>query len=442
MSWPLLNRRRLKLQARRNGMEQIRRAEWERTMKVQEVILRAMAKKITWWQAAEILGISNRTMRRWKWRYEHDGFKGLLDGRKGRPSWKRVPTGETERILGLYRDKYFDLNVRHFYEKVTTEHGVTLSYTWVKNLLQGAGLVKKNRDRQRHRKRRPRRPIPGMLLHIDGSHHQWFQDDRWLDLLVILDDATSEIYYAQLVEDESTRTVMRALRDVIERKGLFCALYSDRASHFFYTPKAQQRVNQQQPTQVGRAMNELGIQTIPAYSPQARGRSERSFGTWQGRLPQELRLRGIVTLEAANTFLHGEYIHQFNSRFTVTAAQPGTAFVPLRHHDLDRIFSIQHERTVNNDNTVRIGNVVLQIEPTAWRSTLARCHVMIQERLDGTLVVSYGPHVVGRYTLSGQPIAEMKVSSKAKRSKKSAVKRMGADFFVKTETAAARSTPR
>jgi transposase len=193
-----------------NGMEQIPRAEWERTMKVQEGILRAMAKKITFWQAAEILGISNRTMRRWKWTYEHDGFKGLLDGRKGKPSWKRVPAGETERILALYRDTYFDLNLRHFYEKVTSQHGVTLSYTWVKNLLQGAGLVKKSRDRKPHRKRRPRRPIPGMLLHIDGSHHRWFQDDRWLDLLVILDDATSEIYYAQLVEDEDTRTVMTA----------------------------------------------------------------------------------------------------------------------------------------------------------------------------------------------------------------------------------------
>jgi transposase len=296
-------------------MEQIPLAEWERTMKVQEVILRAMAKKMTWWQAAEILGISNRTMRRWKWKYEHDGFKGLLDGRKGKASWKRVAAGETERILALYRDTYFDLNVRHFYEKVTSQHGVTLSYTWVKNLLQGAGLVKKSRDRQPHRKRRPRRPIPGMLLHIDGSHHRWFQDDRWLDLLVILDDATSEIYYAQLVEDEDTRTVMTALRDVIVRKGLFCALYSDRAGHFFYTPKAQQQVDHRQPTQVGRAMKDLGIQMIPAYSPQARGRGERSFSTWQGRLPQELRLRGITTLEAANTFLRKQYIQEFNSPF-------------------------------------------------------------------------------------------------------------------------------
>jgi len=423
-------------------MEQIPRAEWERTMKVQEVILRAMAKKISWWQAAEILGISNRTMRRWKWNYEHEGFKGLLDGRKGKPSWKRVPAGETERILGLYRDTDFDLNVRHFYEKVSSQHGVTLSYTWVKNLLQGAGLVKKSRDRKPHRKRRPRRPIPGILLHIDGSHHQWFQDDRGLDLLVILDDATSEIYYAQLVEDEDTRTVMTALRDVIVRKGVFCALYSDRAGHFFYTPKAQKQVDHRQLTQVGRAMKDLGIQMIPAYSPQARGRGERSFSTWQGRLPQELRLRGITTLNAANAFLRDEYIQEFNSRFTVAAAEPGTAFVPVVSQDLDRIFSVQHERTVSNDNTVRLANMLLQIEPTAWRSTLAGCHVLIQQRLDGTIVISYGPHVIGRYTQHGKPIHELHERSKSKHLKKPAQREVGAGFFLNKVTSAARSSPR
>jgi len=399
------------------GMQQIPLAEMERTMKMQEVILRAMAKKITWWQAAEILGISNRTMRRWKWQYENEGFKGLLDGRKGKPSWKPVPAGETERILSLYRDRYFDLNVRHFYEKATAQHGVTLSYTWVKNLLQGAGLVKKSPDRKPHRKRRPRRPLPGMLLHIDGSHHQWFQDDRWLDLLVILDDATSEIYYAQLVEDECTRTVMAALRAVIERLGLFCALYSDRAGHFFHTPKAQQQVDRRQLTQVGRAMNNLGIQMIPAYSPQARGRGERSFGTWQGRLPQELRLRGITTMETANGFLRRDYIPEFNSRFTVAAAQPGTAFVPNASHlDLDRIFSIHHERTVNNDNTVRLAHMTLQIQPTIWRSTLAGCRVVVQERLDDTIVISYGPHQVGRFTSDGQPIRELQLGRNSKKS--------------------------
>src|SRR6266849_2500660 len=207
------------------------KAAVERAMKVQEVILRAMAKRITWWQAAEIIGISDRQMRRWRERYEEFGYDGLFDRRQGKPSPKRVPVARVEQVLGLYRDRYFDLNVQHFHEKLQHEHQIELSYTWVKLALQGAGLVTRGRKRGVHRKRRPRRPLPGMLLHIDGSHHRWFQDERWYDLIVILDDATSEIYYAQLVEEESTATVLAALRAVVERKGLFCALYSDRGSH-------------------------------------------------------------------------------------------------------------------------------------------------------------------------------------------------------------------
>ena len=232
------------------GMESYPRAAVERAMKVQEVILRAMAKKITWWQAAEIIGISDRQMRRWRERYEEGGYDGLIDRRRGRPSEKRVPLAQAEQVLGFYREKYFDLNVRHFHEKLGAEHGIHLSYTWVKSALQGAGLVAKARKRGMHRKRRERRPLPGMLLHIDGSRHQWFQDERWYDLIVILDDASSEIYYAQLVEEESTITVMAALREVIQRKGLFCALYSDRGSHFWLTPKAGNKVDPHRLTQV------------------------------------------------------------------------------------------------------------------------------------------------------------------------------------------------
>jgi len=209
----------------------------ERAMKVQEVILRAMAKQITWWQAAEIMGISDRHMRRWRERYQEFGYDGLLDRRRGKPSPKRVPLAVVEQVLGLYRDRYPDLNVRHFHEKLGDEHQIELSYSWVKQALQGAGLVARGRKRGVHRKRRPRRPLPGMLLHIDGSRHRWFQDERWYDPIVILDDASSEIYYAQLVGEESTVTVLAALREVIERKGVFCALYSDRGSHFWLTPK-------------------------------------------------------------------------------------------------------------------------------------------------------------------------------------------------------------
>jgi transposase len=385
-------------------MKRSTEAAWERAMKIQEVMLRAMAKRIAWWQAAEIIGISCRQMRRWRLRYEENGYDGLRDRRRGRASEKRVALEQVEEVLRLYQEQYFDFNVRHFHEKLLAEHQIKLSYTWVKLALQGAGLVKKGRKRGVHRKRRPRRSLPGMLLHIDGSQHQWFCDHRWYDLIVIMDDATSAVYYAQLVEEESTRTVMAGLRTVIEEQGLFCSLYSDRASHFFLTPKAGQAVNHDRPTQVGRTMKELGIQLIPAYSPQARGRSERGFGTWQGRLPQELRRRGIVTPEAANRFLREEYIAEFNQRFSVAASERGTAFVPLRRKDLDLVFSLQHERVVARDNTVSFANRIWQLERSKLRATLAGCRVTIHEHLDETVSITFGPHLVGRFNHEALPL--------------------------------------
>ncbi len=376
-------------------------AEMERMMKVQDVLLKAMAKKLSWWAAAEILGVTDRTMRRWRERMQKDGYSGLADRRKGKPSAKRVPLAVAEEVLRLYQEVYWDLNIRHFHEKLREEHEIRLSYTWVQKALQGAGLVARRRKRGPHRRRRPRRPMPGMLLHIDGSKHRWLNDGRWHDLIVILDDATSEIYYAQLVEEESTRTVMAALREVIERKGLFCALYSDRGSHFFVTPKAGEKVDKHRLTQVGRAMKELGVQMIPAYSPQARGRSERSFGTWQGRLPQELRLAGIDSVEEANRFLREGYIGEFNAKFQLTAEQKGTAFRRSSRSDLDWIFTIQTERTVAKDNTVAIGERCWQLDKTRFRHTLAGVMVTINEHLDGTVSIRWGPHVVGRFAADG-----------------------------------------
>jgi transposase len=381
------------------------KAAMERAMKVQDVMLQAMAKKITWWQAAEILGISDRHMRRWRERYVEEGYNGLFDRRRGKPSRRRVPVATVERVFALYREKYFDLNVQHFHEKLQAEHGIELSYTWVKQALQGAGLVARGRKRGAHRKRRERRPLPGMLLHIDGSRHQWFQDERWYDLIVILDDATSEIYYAQLVQEESTATVMAGLREVIERKGVFCALYSDRGSHFWLTPKVGGKVDPHRLTQVGRALHDLGVQMIPAYSPQARGRSERNFGTWQGRLPQELRLHKIASLEAANGFLREHYIAEFNQRFQRAAAQRGSAFLPCRRRDLNLIFSLQFERTVNRDNTVSFQNLSLQIERVRWRASLAGCQAVVHQHMDGTLSLTHGPHCLGRYTAQGTALA-------------------------------------
>jgi hypothetical protein len=252
-----------------------------------------------------------------------------------------------------------------------------------------------------------------MLLHIDGSKHQWFGDERWYDLIVILDDATSDIYYAQLVEEESTRTVMLGLLTVIQQRGLFCALYSDRGSHFFVTPKAGQKVDKLRLTQVGRAMKELGVQMIPAYSPQARGRSERSFGTWQGRLPQELRLAGIVDVAKANEFLNTRYIAEFNGKFTEPAAEKATAFRKCSRTDLDWVFTIQTERVVNKDNTVAIGERSWQIEKSRFRSSLADCTVTIHEHLNGNVSIRYGPHVVARCDAEGRPLAGSKDSAKS-----------------------------
>jgi hypothetical protein len=315
-----------------------------------------------------------------------------------------------EEVLRLYRDKYFDFNVMHFHEKLVERHGFKISYTWTKSLLQKSGLVAREPKRGVHRKKRERRPLSGMLLHIDGSEHQWFQEGRWYDLIVIMDDATGEIYYAQLVDEESTRTVMAGLKKVISQKGIFCALYSDRASHFWLTPKAGEPVDRQALTQVGRALRELGIQMIPAYSPQARGRSERSFGTWQGRLPQELRIRGIKTVEEANRFLESEYIAEFNRRFAVRSSEEGTAFVKCRRRDLDQVFSIQSERIVNRDNTVKFKNLVLQIDRQSFRGSLANCRVTVCEHLDESITIAFGPHRVGIFDAQGNPLRKQTTS--------------------------------
>jgi transposase len=375
-------------------------------MKLQDVILKAMAKKLTWIEAAEIAGMSVRNMQRMRQRYVEGGYTGLFDQRRGKRSIHRVPMETAEKVLALFQQKYYDFNVRHFHEKLRQVEGIRLSYSWVKQALQGAGLVVRRRKRGPHRRRRPRRPLPGMLLHIDASKHRWFQDDRYYDLIVVLDDATSEIYYAQLVEEESTRTTMAAFREVIEGKGLFCASYSDRGSHFFVTPKAGAKVDPHRLTQLGRALQELGIKMIPAYSPQARGRSERNFGTWQGRLPQELRLAGSTTLEEANRFLRERYIEEFNQNFAVAAAEPGTAFRKCARRDLECVFSIQTERVVEKDNTVAIGPQWWQIEKGRWRYSLAGQTVTIHQHLDGTVSIRYGPHVVGRYDSDGRPLAE------------------------------------
>ena len=402
-------------------MKHYSEAAVERMMKVQEVIMRAMAKKLRWYEAAEVLGISVRQMRRRKERWDRQGYDGLFDRRLGKPSPKRVPVSTVEEVLRLYQAQYHDFNVKHFHEKLKREHQIKLSYTWVKKALQTAGLVRQRGRRSKHRKRREPRPLPGMMLHIDGSKHKWFADGCYFDLIVVLDDATNEVYYAQLVEAESTFTVMAALRTVIETKGVFCSLYCDRASHFFLTPKAGEKVANNHFTQVGRALAELNIRMIPAYSPEARGRSERNFRTWQGRLPQELRWHGITTRSAANEFLRTSYIAEFNAQFARSAKEAGSAFTTCQRQDLDFVFALQHERSVARDNTVVYGNRVLQLEQTKWRFSLAGCKVNVYEQADRTISILYGLHVVGRYDETGAALVQAPRKKAAAGKKRSAV---------------------
>lgn len=378
----------------------------ERTMKVQEVILRAMSGEIHWIQAAEILGVSDRTMRRWKDRYEEHGYDGLLDRRRGCPSPKRMDFGRAQQILGLYRERYRGWNVAHFHDQIRDEHRIRVSYTWVKLALQGAGLVEKLSFRGGHRKRRDRRSLPGMMLFQDASTHAWWPGGQQ-DLLVTLDDATSEVYDAVFVPQEDTRSVLGQLQRVVERKGVFCSLYTDRASHFTTTRSGlspHRPQSAKDPTQVQRALQELGTQLIPSNSPQARGRMERLWGTWQGRLPQELALRGIRDYDGANRFLRQYWLSYHRKRWSVPAPQKGTAFVSCNRSDLDQVFAVQEDRTVNNDNTVQYGRTRFQLSPSELRISFAKCRVRVYEHLNGTLSIGYGPHTLGRFQATGQPL--------------------------------------
>ena len=268
-------------------------------------------------------------MRRWRERYEEFGYDGLFDRRRGQPSPKRVPVATVEQVLGLVPGPVFRSERAAFSREAGGRARDRAELHLGEAGVAGSGTGGARTQARSASQAAARRPLPGMLLHIDGSRHRWFQDERWYDLIVILDDATSEIYYAQLVEEESTATVMAALREVIERKGVFCALYSDRGSHFWLTPKVGGKVDTSAATQVGRALHELGLQMIPAYSPQARGRSERNFGTWQGRLPQELRLRHWGRWRRRTGFCGNNYIAEFNRRFQMRAPAAGPCVCAL-----------------------------------------------------------------------------------------------------------------
>jgi transposase len=376
-----------------------------RRMKFEDVYGRWQQRRLSQAEAAEILGMSERTFRRWRDRYEDGGAAGLLDRRLGKASARGVPVDQVQTVLTLYRERYRGFTAKHFHDKLRQHHGFALGYTWTKLRLQAAGLVPKAERRSAHRKKRPRRPLRGMMLHQDGSSHRWLPAlDRELDLIVTMDDATSELYSAFLVEEEGTMSSFLALAEVIAAQGLPCALYTDRASHYFFTPKAGEKVAKDQLTQVGRALAQLGIEHIPAYAPEARGRSERAFGTLQDRLPKELQLAGIATVEAANRFLGEVYLSEHNARFAVTPEHPETAFVADRagvHRD---ILCVQEERVVGNDNTVRYRGLSLQIPPSPIRPHFVKLRVRVHDYPDGTLAIFHGPRRLARYRADGGPL--------------------------------------
>lgn len=373
-------------------------------MRMQDVILRAMSGAISWFAAADILGMTPRNLRRWRERYERWGYNGLVDKRRC-PSKRRVPMAQLEQVLRLYRERYAGFNGRHFHEIIRREHGITLSYSYVKQALQQAGLLGKRRPRGRHRRRREPRACYGELLHLDGSRHGWLAlDAEWRGTLItVVDDATKTLLYAQLWTQETLQAVMSALADVFRREGLPMALYTDRAGWAFYTPKAGGPVDKARFTQVGRALRHLGIEHIPAYSPQARGRSERMNRTLQGRVVNELRVAGIRTMTAANAYLQDVYRPQHNATFRCAPRDPASAFVPRGAVDLDAILCQEDERVIAPDNTVVVGGRVLQIERQPGRRTCAGLRVLVRQHLDGRITLTRPPHVSLRYTVVRPP---------------------------------------
>lgn len=377
-----------------------------RMLKFMDVFGRWEASELSQLEAAELLGMGERTFRRWSRRYEEAGEAGLLDRRIGKMSGKRVPLDRCEEVETLYRTRYQGFTARHFHEHLVRDHRFGWSYSWTKAFLQSRNLLPKVPRRGAHRRKRPRRPLPGMMLHQDASRHAWLAQASPLDLVVTMDDATSEVYSALLVEEEGTASTFRALLEVFGRHGLPLSLYTDRGSHYFHTAEAGGKVERSQPTQVGRALSHLGVEHIAAYSPQARGRSERLFQTLQDRLPKELALAGIRTMDAANAWLREIYIPAHNARFAVLAEQEGRAFVAVPALDLTEVLCVQEERVVGSDNCVAFLNRRLQIPQSRLRAHFVKARVKVHQYPDGGLAIFHGRLCLGRYDSNGVPLGE------------------------------------
>ena len=368
----------------------------------QEVIQKAIEKRITWQQAADLCGVTARHMSRLRERHERFGIEGLRDRRTGKRQPRRIAEEVVAELCRLRRERYPDFSVRHFHEFATEKHGLALSYTWTKLILQARGLAERAAARGKHRRRRERRPMRGMMLHEDGSTHTWIAGLPMRDLIVVLDDADGRVLYARFVEQEGTRSTLQSFEHVLRRWGRFCEFYSDRGSHFCQTTKAEAGPDVSQQGQVARVLKTLGIRHILARSPEARGRSERCFKTLQGRLPQELRAAGITDYETANEYLEKHFVTDFNRRFTVKPQQNESAFVPMVGVDLKLLLSIQTERIVQRDNTVRFGGLCLQLPESKDRVHFMRCPVIVHEFLDGMLGVSHQGQLLARFGIDGQ----------------------------------------
>jgi transposase len=380
-------------------------AAWERAMTVQEVMLKALSGELHWFRAADILGMSPRALRRWRQRYERHGYDGLLDHRRRIPSIRRVPCADVARVLQLYREHYRGFNGRHFHQIARRDHGVTLSYSYVKQALQAAGFLKKGRARGRHRRRREPRACFGEMLHIDGSPHRWLArcPEETSVLIAVQDDATKRVLYAQLWPSETALAIMTALREVVVTHGVPMALYTDRAHWAFHTPHANGPVDRDRLTQIGRALARLGIEHIPAYSPQARGRSERLNRTFQDRLVNELRVAAITTVADANGYLRDRFVPQHNATFGRPPRDPASAFVPLGSADIDQILCYEEERVVAPDNTVAVDGGALQLVRQRGRRTCAGLRVTVRRHLNGQYSIWRGPRRLGRYPALERP---------------------------------------
>jgi len=382
-----------------------------RIMRFEEAYSVWTEKRLSQEEAARILGVCDRTFRRYIDRYEEDGLDGLLDKRLTQASSRRAPVDEVMALTRQYEGRYRGWNVKHFHSWYRRDGGQR-SYTWVKNTLQSRGLVSRATKKGTHRKRRDPSPLPGMIVHQDGSTHEWVPGKKW-DLIVTMDDATSEHYSMVFVQEEGTSSSFQGVKDTILQRGLFSSFYSDRGSHYWYTPETGGKVSKGQPTQFGRAMKQIGIEMIAAYSPQARGRSERAFGTHQGRLPRELALHGITTMDAANRYLAKVYRPAHNAEFMQPAAEEGSAFVPWVGSDLDDILCEQHDRTVTADNCVSFKGKTLQIPVNRHRCHYVRVKVCVHRYIDGSLAVFHGPRKLANYDAQGKLKENKKVKEKA-----------------------------